>query len=56
MIHYTLNGEFMSAKEIREVAETYLGSVAYHLPLEAVATELVKHGFDMRRVATHGQS
>lgn len=56
MIHYTLNGEFMSAKEIREVAETYLGSVAYHLPLEAVATELVKHGFDMRMVTTHGQS
>lgn len=56
MVHYTLNGEFMSAKEIREIAEEYLGSVAYHLPLEAIASELVKHGFEIRRTSTHGQS
>lgn len=52
MIHYTLNGEFVSAKEIREIAE---GPVAYHLPLEAVTSELVKHGFEIRKAGIHGQ-
>ena len=55
MIHYTLNGEFVPAKEIREIAEEYLGTVAYHLPLEAVTSELLKHGFEIRKVGTHGQ-
>lgn len=55
MVHYTLNGEFMSAKEIREIAEEYIGPVAYHLPLEAVTSELVKQGFEIRKAGTHGQ-
>ena len=55
MIHYTLNGEFVSAKEIREIAEEYIGPVAYHLPLEAVTSELIKHGFEIRKAGTHGQ-
>ncbi|MGL4519513.1 MAG: hypothetical protein ACRCUJ_07535 [Phocaeicola sp.] len=56
MNHYTLNGEFLTAKEIREIAEDYIGAAAYHVPLEYVIQELRKHDFNIKVAGTYGQS
>lgn len=49
MLQWFLNGEYTPAKELREIAEGYIGTVAYHLPLESVARELEKHGFKVEQ-------
>ena len=45
MLQWFLNGEYVPAKEIREIAEDYIGTIAWHLPLQSVTQELEKHGF-----------
>ena len=53
MVHYSIGGEFIPAKELREIAEEHIGAVAYHIPLESVIQELRKHGFIINVVGTH---
>ena len=40
-----LSGEYTPAKELREIAEGYIGQAAWHIPLQSVADELKRHGF-----------
>ena len=50
MLHYVMDGEAVSAKELREIAEGYIGAVAWHIPLQAVVQELSRKGFSVKSV------
>ena len=54
MLHYVMDGEAVSAKELRQIAEEYIGAVAWHIPLQAVVAELNRKGFRVTQVITVG--
>ena len=54
MLHYVMDGEAVSAKELRQIAEEYIGAVAWHIPLQAVVEELNRKGFRVTQVITVG--
>lgn len=54
MVHYAIDGLAVHAKELREIAEEYIGQVAYHIPLQSVVAELNRKGFRITQVVSMG--
>ena len=54
MVHYAIDWLAVSAKELRQIAEEYIGAVAWHIPLQAVVAELNRKGFRVTQVITVG--
>lgn len=47
VLQWFMGGEYVTAKEMRQIAEEYIGQLSWHLPLNEVARELQRHGFQV---------
>lgn len=47
MGRWFVNGEILTAKEIREIGEEYLGACTWHLPVQSICNTLKQKGFQI---------